>query len=350
MQSVLAGMDNQTELLEMKPGAGLLPAALEPETLLPGIRPGSAWRGLSDLHALACHIYPQQVNHRFAKRTRFMYRAFTSPSVWLPWHGFLESSPFERLAQDFPRLYEKPLRPYLHKRLLPGGILRMLRSHYQFLQHHAPTSFVGALLDNRPFVLNERSVGGLEQLLLLNLSYARHMQQEGELTLSLGRQDSLGTFDHHRWISSLTFMLRRGAGGRELLVGGIQGGHSQDSREQIRLATQAFHGLRPKHLLIHLLRQVASCWGASDILAVSDSAHCLTRSRYRGRIKIESSYDDLWRDVGGVLREDGFYSLPVTPQRRSLEEVPSRKRAQYRRRYLLLDSIDAEIRDKLAIA
>lgn len=342
-------MDIQTKTLGMKPEAGLLPAALESEALLPGIGPSSAWLALSDLHALACHIYPRQANHRFAKRTRFIYRAFTSPSVWLPWHSFLESTPFERLARAFPRLYEKPLRPYLHKGLRPGGVLRMLRSHYQFLQHHAPSGLVGALLDNRPFVLNERSVAGLEQPLLLNLSYARHMQQEGELTLSLGLQDSLDTLDHHRWVSSLTFMLRRGAGGRELLVGGIQGGHSEDSREQIRLATQAFHGLRPKHLLIHLLRQVASSWGASDILAVSDSSHCLMRGRYRGRIKIVSSYDDLWQEAGGTLREDGFYSLPVARDRRPIEDVPSRKRAQYRRRYALMDSIDAEMREKLAL-
>jgi len=345
----MAGMDTQRTMLEVTPAPGGVGTSLAPEPLLLPIGPRSAWRALSDLHALACHIYPRQANHRFAKRTRFIYRAFTSPSVWLPWHSFLESSPFERLARDFPRLYEKPLRPYLHKGLRPGGILRMLRSHYQFLQHHGPSGLVGALLDNRPFVLNEHSVDGLEQPLLLNLSYARHMQQEGELTLSLGFQDSLETFKHHRWITSLTFMLRRGAGGRELLVGGIQGGHSEDSREQIRLATHAFHGLRPKYLLVHLLRQVASCWGASDILAVSDSAHCLTRSRYRGRIKIESSYDDLWQEVGGTLREDGFYSLPVAQHQRPLEEVPSRKRAQYRRRYALMDAIDAEIREKLAL-
>ena len=312
--------------------------------------PRPAWRGLADLYELACRIYSPQVNHRVAKRARFMCRTFSNPSVWLTWRSFLESSPFERLAQDFPRLYEKPLRPYLHRGYRPGGILRMLRGHYQFLQQHAPIGFVGALLDNGPFLLNERSVNGLEQPLLLNLSYARHMQQEGELTLSLGFPDSLDTFDHHRWITSLTFMLRQGAGGRELMVGGVQGGHSENSREDMRLATQVFHGLRPKHLLIHLLRQIAYCWGVSDILAVSDSAHCLTRNRYRGRIQIESSYDELWRDVGGVLREDGFYTLSLLKQRRPLEDVPSRKRAQYRRRFELLDNIETEIRDKLALS
>jgi uncharacterized protein VirK/YbjX len=169
------------------------------------------------------------------------------------------------------------------------------------------------------------------------------------LTLSLGQGDSLDTLDYHRWISSLTFVLRQGAAGREILIGGVQGGHSENSREDIRVATQVFHGLRPKHLLVYLLREIASLWGVSRIQAVSDSAHCLTRGRYQGRIKIVSSYDQLWQDVGGQSREDGFYSLPVMQNRRALEDVPSRKRAQYRRRYSLMDSIAAEMREKLAL-
>lgn len=343
-------MDTQGKALQVSSAAaGLGPAALGSEPPLVQVWPRPAWRGLAELYGLARRIYPPQLNHRFAKRARFMYRASTRPSVWLPWRSFLESSPFERLAQEFPRLYEKPMRPYLHKVFRADGTLRMLRGHYQFLQQHAPTGFVAALLDNRPFPLNECSVGDLDQPLLVNLGYARHMQQEGELTLSLGFADSLETFNQHRWITSLTFMLRQGVGGRELLVGGVQGSHSENSREDIRLATQVFHGLRPKHLLIHLLRQIASCWEVSGILAVSDAAHCLTRKRYRGRIQIVSSYDELWRDVGGELREDGFYVLPLRHARRPLEEVPTRKRAQYRRRYELMDCVDAEIRDKLSL-
>ena len=342
-------MEIQRNSLGIKPAAGPVPPALEPEPLLRQVWPRPAWRGLAELYGLACVMYPHQANHRFAKRARFMYRALSNPSVWLPWRGFLESSPFERLAQGFPRLYEKPLRPYLHKALGQDAILELVRGHYRFLQWYAPTGLVEALLDNRPFLLNEGSVAELEQPLLLNLSYARHMQQEGELTLSLGFSDSLDTSEHHRWISSLTFVLRQGPAGLELLVGGVQGGHSENSREEIRLATQVFHGLRPKHLLVHLLREIATLWGATRILAVSDSAHCLTRARYRGRIRIASSYDELWRDLGGELLDEGFYELPVARERRPLEEVPSRKRAQYRRRYALLDSIDAEIREKLVL-
>jgi uncharacterized protein VirK/YbjX len=272
-----------------------------------------------------------------------------SPAVWLQWRGFLESSPFQKLARDFPRLYEKPLRPYVHKGLEHAEILEVLRDHYLFLERHAPPRLVGCLLENRSFMLNEHSLDALEQPLFLNLSYARHMQQEGELTLSLGQGDSLDTLDYHRWISSLTFVLRQGAAGREIVIGGVQGGHSENSREDVRLATHVFHGLRPKHLLVYLLREIASLWGVARSQAVSDSAHCLTRGRYQGRIKIVSSYDELWQDVGGQLGEDGFYSLPLAHSRRPLEEVPSRKRAQYRRRYALMDGIAAEIREKLAL-
>ncbi|MFI4968538.1 MAG: DUF535 family protein, partial [Gammaproteobacteria bacterium] len=305
-------MDTQRTILKVAPGHGAAAASLAPEPLLQQVRPATTtvWRGLRELHGLGHVLYPVRANHRFAKRARFMYRALTNPAVWQQWRGFLEASPFVKMAQEFPRLYEKPLRPYLHKDLDHAAILEVLRGHYLFLQRRAPAPFVECLLENGSFPLNERSLDGLKHPLHLNLTYARHMQQEGELTLSLGPADSVGTFDHHRWISALTFVLRPGSSGREILIGGIQGGHSENSREDIHLATQAFHGLRPKHLLIHLLREIAAQWGVSHIHAVSDSAHCLTRGRYKGRIKITSSYDELWRDVGGAFREDGFYSLP----------------------------------------
>jgi len=107
--------------------------------------------------------------------------------------------------------------------------------------------------------------------------------------------------------------------------------------------------MRPKHLLVYLLREVAAAWGISRIYAVGNLAHCFMRRRYQGRISMmKSSYDELWHDVGGRPAADGFYSLSVENNRRPIHTVPSRKRAQYRRRFAMLDSIDKEIREKLA--
>lgn len=335
----------------LPPEGRVLPAVLDAERVLLDVRPQGlySWQTLRELRGLVQLMYPSQVRNSFTKRARFMYRALSNFSVWRRWHGFLGSSPFGEIAVHFPRLYEKPLRPYLHKDLMRAEVLRVLREHYLFLQHRAPGAFVESLLKNRPFLLNERSIASLDVPLLLNLTYARHMQQEGELTLSIGLPDSVDTLHDHRWISALTFLLQYGASGWEILVGGVQGGHSEKSKEDIKAATHCFHGFRPKHLLVHLLREIAATWGISRIYAIGDEAHCLRCARYRGRIEFKSSYDELWMESDGQPVANGFYSLPIVQHRRPLEDVPSRKRSQYRKRYALMDSVDAEIRDKLRL-
>ncbi|HLW75224.1 MAG TPA: DUF535 family protein [Gammaproteobacteria bacterium] len=309
----------------------------------------STWRAVKELFDASQLVFPREVNHHNAKRVRFIFRALRDFSLWRHWQGFLKSSPFGEVARHFARIYEKPFRPYLHKDLTRAECLRVLREHYLFLQRHAPGALIEAMVRNKPFILNEHSVGELEEPLILNLTYARHMQQEGELTLSLGRSDSVDTLHDHRWITALTFVVQYGASGWEMLVGGIQGGHTEHSKEDMKLATHVFHGMRPKHLLLHLLREIAASWGISRIYAISDDAHCYMRRRYRGRITIKSSYAELWTDVGGRPAANGFYSLPLGQGQRSLEDVPSRKRAQYRRRYALLERMDAEVRGKLSI-
>jgi uncharacterized protein len=209
---------------------------------------------------------------------------------------------------------------------------------------------INAILENQPFLLNQASISGLREPLLINFTYSKHMQQEGELTLSLGPPDSLNTLKQHNWIASLTFVIRYNAAEWEMLIGGVQGGRTTEARQDAKRATHVFHGLRPKHLLVYLLREVAAAWGIGKIYAISDTAHCYMRRRYQDRMRsMKSSYDELWRDVGGQLAANGFYALPAANRRRPVDTIPSRKRAQYLRRFALLDSINGEIHDKLAV-
>lgn len=314
---------------------------------LPDVVPGN-WEALAAIYPIATQVFSSTQSNEFIKRIRLSLRALFHLGTWKHWHGFLESSPFGRIAAFYPRIYEKPFRPYLHKSLDSRERCRLLLQHYGFLARHAPVELVDALLANQPFLLNEHSLGELEQPLVVNLTYAKHMQQEGELTLSVGPLASLDSFQQHAWIASLTFVLRRGADGWEIAVGGVQGGHAETGKEDAKTATRVFHGLRPKHLLIHVLREIADCWGIERIYGISNAAHALTRKRYRGRITIKSSYDELWQEAGGQLDGHGYYLLPVHQARRGMESIPSRKRSQYQRRYRLLDALGAEIRAKLA--
>jgi uncharacterized protein VirK/YbjX len=310
----------------------------------------SRWRALKDVYGIARIIYPTVGNRRHIKRGRFFFRALYNFSIWQHWYGFLKSSPFGAVARYYPRLYEKPFRPYLHKDLTSTECHRVLREHYLFLQRHAPPALVSAILDNKPFILNAHSLGDLSEPLIVNFTYGKHMQQEGELTLSIGRPESVNTLKEHEWIASLTFVIQYGASGWEILIGGVQGGRTPESKEDAKLATRVFYGLRPKHFLVYILREVAAAWGITKIYAIGNAAHCFMRRRYQDRISmIKSSYDELWHDVGAQPAANGFYSLPVDNNRRPIHTVPSRKRAQYLRRFAMLDHIDKEIREKLAI-
>ena len=53
------------------------------------------------------------------------------------------------------------------------------------------------------------------------------------------------------------------------------------------------------------------------------------------------------RLAGGTRREDGNYDLPLETPRKQLEDVASNKRAEYRRRYELTDSLLAQMRQSL---
>lgn len=282
------------------------------------------------------------------KRARFTLRAAMNLTVWRRWFQFLEGSPFAALAAAYPRLYEKPLRPYVHKDITAPAAVGMLEQHYSFLLQRAPATLLQALCGNEPFLLNERTRDA-ETPLVINLTYAKHMQQEGELTLSLGPPESMQSSWQHAWIASLTFTICRDAEGWAFRVGGVQGGMQATGKQDAKLATRVFYGLRPKSLLIHVLRELAASWGIGRIQGISDAKHCFMRKRYRGRIRIKSSYDELWREAGGQLTADGYFDIPVLLPRRSLASIPSRKRAQYQRRYELLAGIDAEIRSKLAM-
>ena len=60
--------------------------------------------------------------------------------------------------------------------------------------------------------------------------------------------------------------------------------------------------------------------------------------------KLKTSFTDFWDEVGGTpLKDKRFYELPLTEARKSPEEIPTRKRAVYRRRFTLLDEIDESI-------
>jgi uncharacterized protein VirK/YbjX len=162
-------------------------------------------------------------------------------------------------------------------------------------------------------------------------------QREGLLTLNI--------FRGNLRLISLSFSFDTLNGEQIVMIGAIQGRRIEGVLDEYRQLTKLAHGLRPRDLLIDILRIVAAHEGAVRMIAVSDACRH-HRSPYFGKNtgrELPLDYDEIWRDRGGVYRGDGFFELPVERQVRDIDEIPSKKRQMYRQRYAMLDAIEARI-------
>ena len=175
----------------------------------------------------------------------------------------------------------------------------------------------------------------------LVLDRPKWMSREGHLTLSLFK----GQFRAF----TVSFSLSKHPN-TEVFVGGIQGRQDSDILDVYRDLTKDFHGIRPRDFILEALRLFATSIDAKRLLAVADQ-HKISRHAYFGKNGAPGLYyDEIWEERGGVKVHETHFELPLQGNRRPLEEVSSKKRSMYRRRYEMLDQIEAMMPTNLARA
>lgn len=229
----------------------------------------------------------------------------------------------------------KPHRPYLRAGISVAARAQAILDHYQMvgaLQNGALRQLLQSPGDNLLATLQGKNDEAFEIF-----SCPGRFDREGENTLVLRYQ--------HEVIASLSFSLIREAGQRTLLIGGLQGPRKHISNEVIREATKAAHGLFPKRILMEVVGRLAQQCAIEQILAVGDTTHVFRSLRYRHskRDYFFASYSEFWLSLGGEARKDALFLLPLSLPRKALEDIASKKRAEYRRRYELLDALAQQL-------
>lgn len=196
-----------------------------------------------------------------------------------------------------------------------------------------------------PTVTQVLSQGLREPLLVLegfqlDLGVNEYSMEEGLWSLTL--RSAAG-----RRLSSASFSFLPG---NRILVGSVQGPKMDDQAAlaEIREATHTFHGLRPPHLVLALLK-VLACHCRHRLLGIDPQVKARLRRLPWSR-PYHFDYRTFWQEQGGTLAEDGYWQLPTLMPSRPLAEVPARKRAMYRRRAALLAALPAALRDRLGTA
>jgi uncharacterized protein VirK/YbjX len=286
------------------------------------------------LNLVASEIYsgfsPRSIAYRWSARLLVLFRINRV-------HKWLRRNKDNAILLDelhySPRMYAAVLRPYVNQRWPVAKRLGALEEHYLTIAEK------GRLL-----VFNENQYLDLIQLgaeyldLRVVLDKPRWMRGEGEIAVSL--------FCQNNRIYTAMFLVTGSLEDRKLVVGAIQGWGGAQAKELYVELTRALHGMRPRDFLISTLKMIATNLGCAEILGVSDACHRSTQ-RFSGAVK-ESAYDAIWQDQGGQLNAEGFFVLSTEVKQREATEIPARKRAQYRRRYELIDNIQQKINHSFA--
>ena len=299
-------------------------------------QPTSGWQLFKNL-ALG-KLTPGLAWQNPAYRRKFVLRSLAAPVTTSRLLTRLAKQPrLMQILQAQPGLPCRMHRPWLTVNMERQHALESLNWHYQIMSRQLPATLLQGYLSKQGATLLTLT-GKDEQHFTVRLCADAFMDKEGEATLVF-------CDDQNTVLAEMTFTLCPFAGKSTLFIGGLQGAKAHVPHERIQKATKACHGLFPKRLLVETAMTLGAAFPVEQIVAVSNDTHIYRSWRYRKKKegKLLADYDSFWLSLGGEKQDSGNFMLPLVMPRKPMEEIASKKRSEYRRRYELLDSLIQQV-------
>ena len=255
------------------------------------------------------------------------------------WLSLLNSHPaFSELVQHCPRLVHKIYRPYLTNTLDCEDRLAVLTSHYHFIfRRNLGATVVQA---SRTGVWLGSATGKTGTVYQLHLRAVGTLEREGELVLQLSADGTL--------LYSVAFTFSAKGGNATVSIGCIQGPKTGDGLAAIRHATRELHGLRPKQLLVTLVRHLGHQLGCAQLRLVGNHNRVVRNAMRKGRVAAD--YDSLWSELGADRQHDGDFAMACGPLLMpDMERIQSKKRSEARKRHELTAGLLARMTERLGV-
>jgi uncharacterized protein VirK/YbjX len=248
------------------------------------------------------------------------------------WYEISDNPLLTQALSRFPLISGAMYWPYINITWSMQRSLAAIDQHYRMLGGSAAI-IARATLEEVELARLEEEYAGLR----LVLDKAEWFLREGEIVLNL--------FVNDQRFYSIAFTLGSEAGEPLIFVGALQGSNSEMAQEVYRDITQSLHGMRPRDFLMVSLKLLCKEIGINKIWAVASEKR-QHNSPYFGKShkdKVLVAYDEVWLEHGGRALDNGFYEIPAIVRHKEMSEIPSRKRAAYRRRYQMLDELALDI-------
>ena len=232
-------------------------------------------------------------------------------------------------------------RPYLSSCLTQKERLAALVYHYDFLSKQSGNMSKAFYNPESPYILaniDAKNETNIQIAIQARNKYAR----EGELSLYFYDNDGID-------LATLTFTLVEYQKKSTLFIAGLQGTGHHEARTRVQKATKQCYGLFPKRVAVEAALIIAKYFNLEQVIAVGNNTHVYNNWRYNSRQeRILSDYDDFWLTIDGKPDSRNLFILPTEINRKSIDEIASKKRSEYRNRYALLDQLKVSIEKSLS--
>lgn len=253
---------------------------------------------------------------------------------------FHQNELLARVAEEYPFVYEQPTRAFFYRNSTFDERVELLEQHMRFIQMRFKKEVFLGLYNRQAYPLWEsKNESGH---LCFELWYNPGQRKEGILSIVL-RLDEYYLYQMMIWIAP------NKDGEWSLWIGAMQGPNMTNAKDVIRKVTRRCHSYRTKNFILHVTQEVAKALGMKHIYAVTNYGY-YANTHMRMEKSLKTSFSDFWEESGGHPCEDKrFYELPMTEVRKTMEEIPTRKRNYYRKRYALLDEVDASVAEQIKL-
>ena len=245
------------------------------------------------------------------------------------------------VAEKFPFVYEQVTRAFFYYKSTFDERIKLVEEHMNFLAQSMKEIFLLKLYGYEEIFLWKMPVDENFGEMRFVISVHGGQKKEGLASIVLLLSDNTAVYQIIFWIA------KDAAGNFSMHIGALQGPNVENSKDLIKVLTKKCHACRTKNLILYAAQAVARALNLKKIYAVTNYGY-YANNHIRTDRKLKTSFSDFWQECGGTPCEDKrFYELPLVEKRKTFEEIPTQKRAVYRRRFALLDEIDAAIFENL---
>lgn len=246
---------------------------------------------------------------------------------------FRDSLRKEAFAEN-PYPLEQVTRAFFYKGSTLAERISLIENHYCYLQEHLREDCFKDLCQSRGVPIWKAQTDTMEWQAFLFFHIGQRKEGLLSVTMTLGTQP----------LYQIMFWINKNKQGEESLwIGAMQGPNMENARDIVKETTKLAHRYRTKNLILYMTMAVARSLGVKHIYAVSNEGYYAMNHIRRDR-KLKTDFGEFWEEAGGHVTEDPrFYEVPLVELRKTMEEVPTRKRAVYRKRFAFQDDVDAQI-------